>query len=114
MKKLFIKRLIKEVYVFRKNILLDEKRNILEKAYKIDVVFRLYDILRTQAEILPPETLMWLLVDDMEILESMYQSWLKKEDNLQEELKEHVLQEIEKEVLKQREIVYGERYNTSA
>ena len=113
MRKIFIKKLMKEIYLFRKALLRDDKRNIIEKSYRIDTMFRIYDIVREMAERMSTESLICLVVNDIEILESLYQSWLKKEDSLQEELKQHVEMELYKEIIRQKEVIYGEGCNNT-
>lgn len=114
MKKLFVKKLIKEIYLFRNALVKDSKRNIIEKSYKIDTMFRLYDLLRDMTEKMSDESMAYLLLADIDILESLYTTWLKQEDSLQEELKQFVEKEIYKEVMRQKEFIYGERFGNPA
>lgn len=113
MKTLFVKKLMKEIYLFRNSLVKDSRKNIIEKSYKIDIMFRLYDLVRSMAEKMSAESMAYLLLADIDILELLYTRWLKWEDTLQEELKEFVEMEIYKEVIRQKEIIYGERFNNT-
>ena len=113
MKTLFVKKLMKEIYLFRNSLVKDSRKNLMEKSYKIDIMFRLYELVRGMAERMSAESMAFLLLADVDILESLYATWLKREDTLQEELKEFVEVEIYKEVIRQREKVYGERFNNT-
>lgn len=111
MKKLFVKKLLKELYMFRNALVHDDKRSIIEKSYKIDTMFRLYSIVHDMVDQMSDESMAYLILADIDILESLYATWLKCDDTLQEELKQFVEMEIYKEVIRQKEIIYGEGYN---
>ena len=111
MKKLFIKKMLKELYLFRNALVRDDKRTIIEKSYKIDTMFRLYDILHGMVDHMSTETIVYLLLADIDILESLYATWIKQEDMLPEELKQFVEREVYNEVMKMKEKIYGEEYN---
>lgn len=113
MKKLFVKKLMKEIYLFRNSLIKDSRRNIIEKSYKIDTMFRMYDLVRNMAEKMSAESMAYLLLADIDIIESLYVTWLKREDTLQEELKQFVEIELYKEVIRQKEFIYGERFNNT-
>ena len=99
--------------MFRNALVKDSKRNIMEKSFKIDTMFRLYDLVRDMTETMSSESMAYLLLADIDILESLYVTWLKREDTLQEELKQFVEMELYKEIIRQKEIFNGERFNNT-
>ena len=114
MKKLFVKKLMKEIYLFRNSLVKDSRKSLVDKSYKIDIMFRLYDLVCALSEKMSAESMAYLLLADIDILETLYATWLKREDTLHEELKQFVEIELYKEVIRQKEQVYGtERYKNA-
>ena len=86
----FLKRIFAELQSFKENLLRKDKETIFGESYKIETFVNLYEILVEQADRLPDVILLELLNQSAGILESLYQEWLKREDNFYQELKEYV------------------------
>lgn len=109
-KKFFLKKLYEELQLFRSSILQMDKEKIYEEAYKIEIYASLYKILVEQSEDYPVQLLEKMIVKG-NVLQLLYDTWLKKEDGLYEELCSHVIYEIEKAVERSQD---GKQYDTFA
>lgn len=83
-----------ELRAYKEKALLEDKEQILGKAYEIEVVSNLCIVLEEMADNLSEIVLKDLVGQGTGILETLYQKWLKKEDSSYRELKEHVEAEI--------------------
>ena len=91
----FFGSLYKELLLFRETVLRMEKEKIYGEAYKINVVTTLYEILVEQTETFP-EQLVEQLAEKENILQLLYDTWMKKDDSFYDELCSHVSYETGK------------------
>lgn len=85
----FLKKLHNEQQLFKRSVMQMRKEEIYGEAYRIEITAILYDILIEKAELFSDNILEKL--DGREnVLQFLYNTWLKKEDSLYEELCSHV------------------------
>lgn len=87
LQKLFCSKIELEVSSFKRKILKQNPENIFEKAYQIECVLGIYELLLEMSWKIEGDTLKKLLVFP-NLLAFLYGRWLKKEDSFQEELQE--------------------------
>lgn len=92
---LFLKKLYGELQLFKESVMQMEKEKIYGEAYKIEVYASLYEILMDQSENYPVQLLEKLSAKE-NVLQPLYDTWLKKDDDLYEELCSHVAYEMKK------------------
>lgn len=97
MRDVFFKLLYAELTAFKESLMRQDKRAIFNESYKIEVFINLYEILVEQAEYLSDAMLQKLICQSSGVLESLYESWLKKKDDTYLALQEHVTAELSKE-----------------
>lgn len=88
-KEQFLKKLHNEQQLFRRSMIQMGKEEIYGEAYRIEITAVLYDILIEKAELFS-ENILEKLAGRENVLQFLYNTWLKKEDNLYEELCSHV------------------------
>ena len=93
LEEMFCKKLNEECTEFKHEIMRTSKAEIFGEAYRIDSIINIYEILLEKAGQLS-DTLLWLLIQQPNVLELFYERWLKKEDNAYEELQQHVEEEL--------------------
>ena len=91
---MFCKKLHEECTEFKHEIMRKSKVEIFGEAYKIDSIINIYEILLEKAGQLS-DTLLWILIQQLDILELFYERWLKKEDSAYEELQQHMEAELQ-------------------
>lgn len=85
-----------EMAVFKRNILQLDKEKIYEKAYEIDSIINLYELLADTSQEIEEETLKKMLLFP-NLLTFFYERWLKVEDGIMEDYRECIkegMQEI--------------------
>ncbi len=92
-KEQFLKKLHNEQQLFRRSMIQMGKEEIYGEAYRIEITAILYDILIEKAELFS-ENILEKLAGRENVLQFLYNTWLKKEDNLYEELCSHVEYEV--------------------
>ena len=73
-----------EMSVFKRNILQLDKEKIYEKAYEIDSMINLYELLSDRSQEVEEETLKKMLLFQ-NLLTFFYERWLKVEDDIMED-----------------------------
>lgn len=96
-KELFYKRIYAELLNFKKDMLTQDKEIIYRSSYKIEFFANIYEILVDQAEKQSEAVLYRLVYQCTGIMESLYEEWLRMEDNAFSELQEYVHNELFKE-----------------
>lgn len=96
-KELFYKRIYAELLNFKNDLLAQDKEIIYRSSYKIEFFVNVYEILVDQAEKQPEAVLYRLVYQCTGILESLYEEWLRMEDNAFSELQEYVHSELFRE-----------------
>lgn len=96
-KELFYKRIYAEILNFKNDMLTQDKEIIYRSSYKIEFFVNVYEILVDQAEKQSEDVLYRLVYQCTGILESLYEEWLRMEDNAFSELQEYVHNELFKE-----------------
>jgi len=96
-KELFYKRIDAELLNFKNELLLEDKELIYRSSYKIEFFTNVYEILADQAEKQSEAVLYHLVYQRLGILESLYEDWLRLEDNVFAELQDYVYSELFKE-----------------
>jgi len=96
-KELFCKRIYAELLNFKNDMLTQDKEIIYRSSYKIEFFVNVYEILVDQAEKQSEAVLYRLVYQCTGILDSLYEEWLRMEDNTFSELKEYVFNELFKE-----------------
>jgi len=96
-KELFYKRIYAELLNFKNDMLTQDKEIIYRSSYKIEFFVNVYEILVDQAEKQSEAVLYRLVYQCTGILDSLYEEWLRMEDNTFSELKEYVFNELFKE-----------------
>lgn len=104
----FLNRLHTELKLFKETMFRQEKDVIFGESYKIEIFVNVYEILVEKTEILPVSVLQQLLHQSHDILEFLYQQWLKKDDNSYIELSQYVDSELKTGKVLNMEAVYGE------
>lgn len=92
-RRIFLKKIYEEYLEFKDKLLQKSKDDIYGDSYKIEVFVNLYEILVEKSDYLSSEILRNLLNQSV-ILETLYNSWMKKEDSSYDELKQHVEEEL--------------------
>lgn len=87
-------RIYGEFMAYKASILSLNNAEIFGKCYEIDIFVNLYEILMEKAEKLSDEALAALL-NRKNVLQELYDEWLKKDDSNYEEIECHVSDEIE-------------------
>ena len=95
-KRLLTRRLYLELQIFQYSVLSKTKKEIYESAYKIELMASIYELLVEVVESINETTTNHLLKWNGSILEFLYQTWLKQEDNTWEELEAHITSELER------------------
>ena len=96
-KELFCKRIYAELLNFKNDMLTQDKEIIYRSSYKIEFFVNVYEILVDQAEKQSEAVLYRLVYQCTGILDSLYEEWLRMEDNAFSELQEYVHNELFKE-----------------
>ena len=96
-KELFYKRIYAELLNFKNDMLTQDKEIIYRSSYKIEFFVNVYEILVDQVEKQSDAVLYRLVYQCTGILESLYEEWLRMEDNAFSELQEYVHNELFKE-----------------
>lgn len=96
-KELFYKRIYAELLNFKNDLLTQDKEIIYRSSYKIEFFTNVYEILVDQAEKQSEAVLYRLVYQCTGILDSLYEEWLRMEDNAFSELQEYVFNELFKE-----------------
>ena len=96
-KELFYKRIYAELLNFKNDMLTQDKEIIYRSSYKIEFFVNVYEILVDQAEKQSEAVLYRLVYQCTGILDSLYEEWLRMEDNAFSELQEYVHNELFKE-----------------
>lgn len=96
-KELFYKRIYAELLNFKNDMLTQDKEIIYRSSYKIEFFVNVYEILVDQAEKQSEAVLYRLVYQCTGILDSLYEEWLRTEDNAFSELQEYVHNELFKE-----------------
>lgn len=109
----FKKKLYKEYRDFQRRTLRGSKRSIYYQGYMVEVIINFYEIMLEKTDTLP-ESAMHRLMEQPQILMSLYDCWLKKEDSAYEEMKMHVDDEIERSMslISAERNGYGRKRNT--
>lgn len=94
LKELFLKRLCIEYELFKDSMLRNEKTDIFEESYRIEIYKNLYQILIHEAAEMEETVLCRLIYQINGVMEFFYQEWLKKEDSSYSELREYVSSEL--------------------
>lgn len=92
---LLLKRLYIELQLFKDSILRQEKEEIFQASYEIEIHVNLYEILTEHAGNLQEDIIRRLLSLNFGILESIYREWLVREDSFYEELRAYTCNELE-------------------
>ena len=95
-KQMFCKKIYSEYKKFKNDMLKQSKEELFGNVYKIEIMINLYEILLEKAESLSERSL-WSLLMQPNLLETMYSSWMKKEDGFYRELQQHVEEELPEE-----------------
>lgn len=85
-----------EMEVFKRNILQLDKEKIFEKAYEIDSMINLYELLSDRSQEVEEEALKKMLLFP-NLLTFFYERWLKMEDGIMDDYRECIkdgMQEI--------------------
>lgn len=85
----FRRKVCNEYRKFRRKVLRGNRKKIYSQSYKIDVIINLYELLLELSETIP-EGFIRYLMPQKNLLEQLYDQWLKKEDSLYEELMTYV------------------------
>ena len=93
-KELFYKRIYAELLNFKNDMLTQDKEIIYRSSYKIEFFVNVYEILVDQAEKQSEAVLYRLVYQCTGILESLYEEWLRMEDNTFSELQDYVYKEL--------------------
>ena len=96
-KELFYKRIYAELLNFKNDMLTQDKEIIYRSSYKIEFFVNVYEILVDQAEKQSEAVLYRLVYQCTGILDSLYEEWLRMEDNAFSELQEYIHNELFKE-----------------
>ena len=96
-KELFYKRIYAELLNFKNDMVTQDKEIIYRSSYKIEFFVNVYEILVDQAEKQSDAVLYRLVYQCTGILDSLYEEWLRMEDNVFSELQEYVHNELFKE-----------------
>ena len=88
-REMFLGRLHGELQRFKESMPQKDKESIYSESYRIEVFINLYEILAEQAGQMQEALLLELAGTDTGILESLYLSWLGKEDSFYTELAGH-------------------------
>ena len=93
-KELFYKRIYAEFLNFKNDMLTQDKEIIYRSSYKIEFFVNVYEILVDQVEKQSEAVLYRLVYQCTGILESLYEEWLRMEDNAFSELQDYVYKEL--------------------
>lgn len=93
-KELFYKRIYAELLNFKNDMLTQDKEIIYRSSYKIEFFVNVYEILVDQVEKQSEAVLYRLVYQCTGILESLYEEWLRREDNAFSELQDYVYKEL--------------------
>lgn len=93
MREYFLSRIFGEYQAYKASVLGCTNSEKFGKSFEIDSIVNIYVILTEKADKIPDDTLA-VLLEQRNILGSLYDLWLKKEDSLYKELEEHVTNEI--------------------
>ncbi|MBE5879068.1 MAG: DUF3848 domain-containing protein [Lachnospiraceae bacterium] len=94
MKEAFWNKLTAEYKCYQVSVLSLTNSEIYGKCYEIDCMVNFYEILMEKAESMSEETLSALLKQE-NILWSIYDGWLAKDDSNYSEMETHIAEEIE-------------------
>jgi hypothetical protein len=87
-------RIYGEYQAYKAKILSLSNAEIFSKCYEIDIMTNLYDILSAMTEKLDDDTIRKLL-ERRNILEELYERWLKRDDNVYAEIGACVSEEVD-------------------
>ncbi len=93
MRKYFLSRIFGEYQAYKASVLGCTNSEIFGRSFEIDSIVNIYVILTEKADKLPDDTLA-VLLEQKNILGSLYDLWLKKEDRSYQELEEFVTDEV--------------------
>jgi hypothetical protein len=88
-------RLYSEYMDYKDGVLRLSNDEIFSKCYEIDIKTNIYDIISELVEKMNDETIKALL-DCGNILDELYNGWLKRDDNIYSEIKEYLTDEVVK------------------
>jgi hypothetical protein len=88
-------RLYSEYQDYKDGVLRLSNDEIFSKCYEIDIKTNIYDIISELVEKMNDETIKALL-DCGNILDELYNGWLKRDDNIYSEIKEYLTDEVVK------------------
>jgi len=94
MKDHLLDRIYGEYQAYKVSILSLSSAEIFSKCYEIDIMTNIYDILAERVESLSENTVAALL-EQKNVLQWIYERWLKKDDSSYAELENHVMDEVD-------------------
>ena len=94
MKEQFLKKIADEYATYKNSVLNSSSSEIYSRAYEIDIMANISDILINMVEKLSEYDLTLLSLRP-NLLQELYNHWLKKEDEIYMELENHITEEIE-------------------
>lgn len=103
-------RLYGEYQAYRASVLGCSNTEIFSRCYEIDVFVNFYEILAEKSGELTDDMICRLL-HERDILQQLYDSWLKKDDSNYAEMERHVMDEIEK---MKGDVPYGKMHDKAA
>ena len=89
----FLDRLYGEYQSYKASVLSCPNEEIFKRCYEVDTMVVFYEILAEKAEELP-EHMLAALLQHKNILNELYQLWLKKDDSCYREMENHIEDEI--------------------
>lgn len=95
LKDLLSKRLYIELQLFKDSKLRQEKEDIFQSSYEIEINVNLYEVLMAYLDNLQEDAMRRLLNLKFGILEFLYQKWLTREDSFFDELRAYACSEME-------------------
>ena len=101
MKEHFLDRIYGEYQSYKASVLEENNGSIYARCYEIDCMINLYEILKEATMKMSDEDLTTLL-SHHDILAYLYELWMKKSDNLYDEMECHVTEELKKLISKTR------------
>ena len=94
MKEQFLKKIAAEYEAYKNSVLNISASDIYARAYEIDIMTNISGILINMAEKLSEYDLTLLSLHP-NLLQELYNHWLKKEDGMYTEIENHITEEIE-------------------
>ena len=109
LRELLLGRLYMELQLFKDSKLQQEKEEIFQASYKIEIYVNLYEIFAAHMDNLQEDMIRRLLSLNFGILEFIYQEWLSEEDGLFSELQDFACSEL-KTISESGSIDYGKEH----